>query len=71
MNVQYAIQRDTVFVLEVIARVAHRAVRQQSDRSAAGESCGAVDDREEIARHELTLLCTTILLKLPCTNFIP
>jgi len=40
MNVQYAIQRDTVFVLESeSASFAHCTFRQQSHGSAAGQSC--------------------------------
>ena len=53
MNVQYAIQRDTVYVLEVNpARLAHRSVRQQGDRRAPGESCGEADGGPQTARHE-------------------
>ena len=39
MNAQFAVQETNVFVLEVNpARVAHRAVRQQSDRRTFGEN---------------------------------
>ena len=52
MNVQYAIQRDTVFVLEVNPR-ASRTVPYVSKATgrAARESCRAPDDRQKIARH--------------------
>ena len=35
------------------ARVAHRAVCEQGDWRAAGESCGAIDGREETCDHEV------------------
>jgi carbamoyl-phosphate synthase large subunit len=53
MNVQYAIQRDTVYVLEVNPR-ASRTVPFVSKATGvpAGESRGAADGRAQAARHE-------------------
>ena len=51
MNIQYAIQRNKVFVIEVNpARLAYRAVRFKSHRHSAGEDCRASDDRPQAAR---------------------
>jgi len=57
MNVQYAIQRDTVFVLEVNPR-ASRTVPFVSKATGVplAKVAARFDDREEIARHELTIL---------------
>ncbi len=48
MNVQFAVKDETVYVLEVNpARLAHRALRQQGDRRAAGQAGREGDDRYE------------------------
>ena len=53
MNVQYAIQRDTVYVLEVNPRASRTVpVRQQGNGRASGESGGKTDGGTQTARHE-------------------
>ena len=51
MNIQFAIQRDKVYVHgSESARVAHRAICVQGDGRAAGEDRGAADDRPKAER---------------------
>jgi carbamoyl-phosphate synthase large subunit len=47
MNVQFAIQRDVIYVLEVNPRASHGAFRRQGHRRSARKNCGALHGRKD------------------------